>query len=139
MEQSVAFVKGVLSGMMMAAIFQLYLELVSGDGSLQGVELKIAVLIAVFFLSNFLQVAFMSGARRRPLEIAQYNFISWACFFLFVAANAFTLHRGLAPGVSVSLDNFLIFLVEYLALLGLPLTILNSLFGMIAWTRRTSS
>lgn len=130
-----AFVKGVVSGVMMAAVFQFYLELVSADFTLQGAELQIAVLVAIFFLSNIFQVAFMSGARRRPIEIAQYNCVAWMCFFLFVAANAFTLHPRLAAGMVPSWDNFLLFLGEYLGILGLPLAILNSLLGVIAWAR----
>ena len=117
------------------AVLQIYFYLISHASLPIADELmfKAMSVAVVVTLANGGQAVILRGTTSPTWQqLLRINFFIWFFFFFFFTIDAFTVHRGLAKDVDRTMMNLLVKWVIYLGLMGLPLTLFNTLVMKMA-------
>ena len=121
-------IKGLMGGLVLATIFQVYLEQMTRGRSAGSMMPKLISLAVVFLVSNVAHwLVFREPVHRSFQRKFTFSLQLWSFFFVFVTLNGLLFHRGFAKALMPSLVAVSFFLVRNVAKFGVPLSLLNCL------------
>lgn len=129
-------VKSFMGGVVLATIFQVYLDQMGRDRIAGSFLAKLLALAVVFLVSNLVHwLVFRDPSLCSFQNKFVFSFQLWLFFFISVALNGVFFHRGFGKQIEPSIMQLASFVLKDMAEFGLPFSLLNWLVAR--WSEPT--